>query len=116
MFARTAASSVRGWTSLRCQTIALVTMAPATMRIPRIRPANLRATGLCSGADAAGSGITSCPVKREPHHHGQQDPETRVHDQQRTQVRLEAQAGEELTEHRGEHAAHGHADDPGREE
>src|SRR5262244_2446046 len=101
MLARTAASSVRGWTSLRCQTTALVTTAPATMSTPSTRPASRRPVALRSGV-AETSAITSCPEEREPHEHRQQDEETRIHDQHRAQVRLEPDGGEELTEHRGE--------------
>src|SRR5262245_48746837 len=116
MLARTAASSVRGYTSLSRQTTAVTATAPTTSRMPRSRPTSLGVRGLRSDAAAEGSGMASGPIEDKPREHRGQQPHARVHEQQGTKVGLEPQDDEELADNGGEDKAHGHADDPGREE
>src|SRR5262249_1815456 len=109
--ARTAASSVRGWMSLRRHAAARARTAPTTMRRPMTRPVR------GSGSGLAGDGVAILrPVEQEPHGECQERPQARVDQEQRPQVGLEPGRSEELSQERGDDHADRHANDPRRKE
>src|SRR5262245_11348366 len=118
--ARTAASSVRGCTSVSRQVNALTTSALTTIAMPTTRPTrgrgNRREAGSGAGPAAGAGALTLGPVEDEPGEHRQEEPQARIDQDERAQMRLEPSRGEELAARHGEDDAHRHADDPGREE
>src|SRR5215467_5775749 len=110
--ARTAASSVRGCTSVSRQVNTLTTSALTTMAMPTTRPTrgrgNRREAGSGAGPAAGVGSLTLGPVEDEPGEHRQEEPQARIDQDERAQMRLEPAHGED--------DAHRHADDPGRKE
>src|SRR5215469_17413061 len=94
--------------------------APATMAMPTTRPTRGRASrrGAGSGTGPAGGvdWLTSRPVEDEPGQQRREEPEARIDQDERPQMRLEPGGREELAARNGEDDAHRHADDPGGEE
>src|SRR5499427_1561633 len=90
------------------------------MAMPSTRPTRGRGNrrGAGSEAEPAGgvSSLTSRPVEDEPDEQRREEPEARIDQDQRPQMRLEPGRGEELAARYGEDDAHRHADDPGGEE
>src|SRR5262249_22549812 len=118
--ARTAASSVRGCTSVSRQVNALTT-SPFTARARRTPGrrrgrGNRREAGSGAGPAPGAGSLTLGPIEDEPGEHRQEEPQARIDQDERAQMRLEPSRGEELAARHGEDDAHRHADDPGREE
>src|SRR4029453_19246334 len=96
--------------SLRRHAIPVAMRAPTTIPMPRMRP--MRGRRLAGGSGSVILGT----VKDEPDDQRHENPEARIDEGQRTQVRLEPDLHDEVATHRGEHHARHHADEPSREE
>src|SRR5215475_2720816 len=90
------------------------------MAMPSTRPTRGRGNRRGAGSEAEPAGgvgsLTSRPVEDEPGEQRREEPEARIDQDERAQMRLEPGHGEKLAARYGEDNAHRHADDPGGEE
>src|SRR5262245_60342101 len=88
------------------------------MAMPSTRPTRGRGNRRGAGTGPAGGmgSLTSRPVEDEPGEQRREEPEARIDQDERAQMRLEPDRSEKLAARYGEDNAHRHADNPGGEE
>src|SRR5262245_3813758 len=114
---RTAASSVRGRRYASRPTTTAATTAPATMAMPIARPTIRRTTGSRSGESAGtvGSAMSGAALEKgDPEEQGREGEQRGVDQEQRSQVRLQAEARERRAQEGGHDDAAEETDDPRR--
>src|SRR5262247_2275934 len=96
-FARTVAASVSGRFSQRQTVAAIAAAAPTRMSAPITRPTARRHPG----DDSSGSVMGSATKHAQPDDEGDEDHQSRIHENTRPQIRVEPRAREELPEQHG---------------